>query len=309
VCHSNYLDITYSSRSAFGTYAATILKRQALVIFVCLILLFNTTSRAQSTILLRNEFPSIPPVLADAGYHLVKNWDFQANVLNDQDLRSEFYTRYINAGGTLDHFSDEWEVYRDNGNHVIVGGVLRLVARLPSGELTLGAIESGMLRSKWTGKYGYFEARMKLPAGRGMWPAFWLAPQDQKWPPEIDIFEVVNNGNDTCKNSYHFLHGRFVGDTIASLLDKHGAYWPGFDYCDLFHTFAIEWTPSAIKHYVDNVLVVEREFQWRHDDGGDGGPAHILINLAIGGKWPGAPTSASEFPAALEVEYIRVWQK
>jgi beta-glucanase (GH16 family) len=264
---------------------------------------------AQSTILFRNEFPSIPSVLADAGYHLVKNLDFQANILNDQDLRSEFYTRYINAGGTLDHFSDEWEVYRDNGNHVIVGGVLRLVARLPSGELTLGAIESGMLRSKWTGKYGYFEARMKLPAGRGMWPAFWLAPQDQKWPPEIDIFEVVNNGNDTCKNSYHFLHGRFVGDTIASLLDKHGAYWPGFDYCDLFHTFAIEWTPSAIKHYVDNVLVVEREFQWRHDDGGDGGPAHILINLAIGGKWPGAPTSASEFPAALEVEYIRVWQK
>ena len=83
---------------------------------------------------------------------------------------------------------------------------LSLVARAPSGPLGPGAIESGMLRSRWSGGYGVFEIRMRVPAGRGLWPAFWLNPEDQRWPPEIDVVEIVNNGRDDTRQSFHFLH-------------------------------------------------------------------------------------------------------
>jgi beta-glucanase (GH16 family) len=248
-----------------------------------------------------------PPPIAGKGYHLVKNWDFGVNVLNDADLRKEFYTRYSFANGSGDHLNDEWEVYRDNNNHVLADGVLHLVARNPSGVLKKGDIESGMIRSKWRGKYGYFEVRMKLPHGLGMWPAFWFATE--KWPPEIDALEVINNGKVTTNESFHNLHGKYIGKTLSSLLGEHDAYHPNFDYADGFHTFAIDWNPTSVKHYVDNVLVVEREFQWRQDNGDDGEPTPVVVNLAVGGSWPGPPASESEFPASLDVAYIRVWQK
>jgi len=252
----------------------------------------------------------VPQPVQGQGYHLVKNWDFAATVRNEAELKREFYTRYVYDGGRLDFFNDERERYRDNANHVFEGDALAIVARL-TGSPKTGQIESGMLRSKWTGKYGYFECRMKVPSGRGMWPAFWLNPQDGKWPPEIDVVEIVNNGRDTTLGSFHYLHGKYPGEPASgsTLLDHDQAYHPGFDYAKDFHTFAVEWTPSVVRHYVDDLLVVERPYQWRHDDGSDGGPAHILVNLAVGGKWPGDPTSAADFPAKLMIQYIRVWQK
>lgn len=252
----------------------------------------------------------VPAPIRKQGYALVQNWDFGVTVKTKAQLGDLFYTRYVYNNGTLDTLNDEWERYRDNDNHVFQGSVLKLVARAPSG-LAQGKIESGMLRSKWTGKYGYYECRMKVPRGRGMWPAFWLNPQDGKWPPEIDVMEIVDNGRDTTKNSFHNVHpgkGDKAEDVVTKL-DKWASYQPGFDYADGFHTFAVEWTPDTVSHFVDGVLVAERRFHWTHDDGSDGGPAHVLINLAVGGKWPDSPQQLSDFPAALEIDFIRVWQK
>lgn len=249
----------------------------------------------------------LPPAIADKGYHLVNNWDFSKNILNESDLRKEFYTRYSFNKGTGDHLNDEWEVYRDHDNHKISGGVLHLIARNPSGNLKKGDIESGMVRSKWVGKYGYYEVRMKLPHGRGMWPAFWFATE--KWPPEIDALEVVNNDKADTTRSFHELHGKFVGKTLFSLLDKMNSYVPGFDYAEGFHTFAIEWTPTTVTHYVDDKKVVEREFEWRQNNGEAGDSSPVVVNLAVGGSWPGPPTSESEFPTSLDVAFIRVWQQ
>jgi Beta-glucanase/Beta-glucan synthetase len=251
----------------------------------------------------------VPAPIAGKGYKLVKNWDFSSTVTNLDQLREEFATRYVYNNGTLDTLNKEWQRYRDNDNHVFENGSLKLVARIKDGLKRFG-LESGMLRSKWTGKYGYFECRMKVPRGRGMWPAFWLNPEDGKWPPEIDIVEIVNNGRDTTKNSFHILHNRFEAPVdIETKLDKWKSYRPGFDYADDFHTFAVEWTPETVTHYVDDVEVARRRFNWTHTDGSDGGPAHVLLNLAVGGNWPGPPTSEEDFPAELEVKYIRVWQK
>jgi len=253
--------------------------------------------------------PAVPAPIRDKGYRLVQDWDFAATVTDQAALREAFFTRFIYEGGRLDRLNDEWQRYRDNDNHVFEDGALALVARAPA-EVASGKIESGMLRSKWSGRYGYFECRMKLPGARGLWPAFWLNPQDAKWPPEIDIVEVVNNGRDTTRNSFHYLHSgvKEVRPVATSRLDVHNSYRPGFDYQDDFHTFAVDWTADRVRHFVDDVLVVDREFAWVHRDGSDGGPAHVLLNLAVGGKWPGPPAGAAAFPAKLLVKHIRVWQ-
>jgi beta-glucanase (GH16 family) len=253
-----------------------------------------------------------PAPVAGKGYHLVKDWDFGRTIRTLDDLRREFHTRFVYESGKLDHLpgNGEWQRYADDDNHRIVGNALQLVARIRDG-IRNGGIQSGMLRSKWTGKYGYYETRMKVPPGRGLWPAFWLNPEDLKWPPEIDVVEIVDNGRDTTRNSFHNVApapGR-TADAVMTKLDKWGSYRPGFDFKDDFHVFAVEWTPGEVRHYVDGTLVADRRLEWVHDDGKDAGPAHVLLNLAVGGKWAEPPTNPADFPAVLEVDYIRVWQK
>ena len=255
--------------------------------------------------------PQAPAPIAAQGYRLVKDWTFGPGGINDDaQLREQFHTRFIYSGGKLDTLNDEWQRYRDNQNHEFTNGHLALVARVPK-ELKNGQIESGMLRSKWSGEYGYVEGRVKVPPGRGMWSALWLNPEDQVWPPEIDILEIVNNGRDSTNNSFHYLHS---GDgkgkpTTSSRLDKFGSFRPGVDYAAGFHTFAVLWEPGRVRHYVDDALVVDRPFDWVHKNGSDAGPAHVLVNLAVGGQWPGPPLRVEDFPARLEIDYIRVWQK
>jgi hypothetical protein len=248
------------------------------------------------------------PLLGD-GYHLVKNWDFLHAIRDEAALRAEFETRYIYDNGRQDHLGDEWSRYRDHGNHVFSARGLGLVAKAP-GELAPGQIESGMLRSRWTGRYGVFEICMRAPEGRGLWPAFWLNPEDGRWPPEIDVVEIVNDRSKLPERSFHFLHGKGVGPevTASSRLDRFGAYAPRTDFSHAFHLFAVEWTPTHVRHLVDGAVVAEREFRWVHDDGSDAGKAHVLVNLAVGGHWPGPPSDKSIFPATLEVAFMRVWQ-
>ena len=255
--------------------------------------------------------PSVaePLPIAGRGMRLVKNWDFGQNLTDTVTLRNEFFTRFIYDNGQLDHLNDEWERYRDNDNHRFEGGALSLVAQL-RGALAPGGIESGMLRSRWSGQYGYYECRMKVPVGRGLWPAFWLNPQDARWPPEIDVVEIVNDGNIGSRQSFHFVHPSQSNESsvVTTRLNRWGAWQPGFDFADEFHRFAVDWSPGRVRHYVDDVLVVDRNFVWKHVDGSDGGAAHVLVNLAVGGHWPGPPTSPAIFPAALRVAYVRVWQ-
>lgn len=255
-----------------------------------------------------------PLGVTEPGYRLVKDWDFRCSIRDEQALRAEFFTRYIYSGGKLDHLNDEWSRYRDANNHVFTPDGLALTARVraePScsgSPAAPGNVESGMLRSRWSGKYGVYEIRMKAPEGRGLWPAFWLNPEDGRWPPEIDVVEIVDNGRDTTRRSFHFVHGVDDKKTpiFSQLTNKY--YTPGFDYSEAFHVFSVEWTPERVRHRVDGELVVERDFRWVHADGRDGGPAHVLVNLAVGGKWPGPP-EASALPARLLVDYIRVWQR
>jgi beta-glucanase (GH16 family) len=160
------------------------------------------------------------------------------------------------------------------------------------------AYTSGMMTThrKFSQQYGRFEIRCRVPKGKGLWPAFWLLPEPLTWPPEIDVLEILGHEPNKVYMTHHFpdeqrKHG------------SHGGSWSGPDFSAGFHEFAIEWTPQAIVWFVDGV---ER---FRSEKSIPQGQMYILVNLAVGGDWPGAPDEKTEFPASLEVDYVRAYEK
>jgi beta-glucanase (GH16 family) len=180
-----------------------------------------------------------------------------------------------------------------------------------------------MIRSKWTGHYGYFEAIVKVPNQPGAWTAFWLYPADMNGAGEIDIFEIVQNqsGSENTRRSYHYLHpgrndtecphpaAKFTGPNTN---ETYRAYAPGFDFAAGFHKFAAIWEPGRLRHYVDDVLVFDTPFHWpQTKDVSDcrfAPAATIMLNYNVGGTWPGDPVAAS-LPSNLIVKRVQVWQK
>ncbi len=156
--------------------------------------------------------------------------------------------------------------------------------------------------------YGRFEARMKLPAGQGIWPAFWLLGDDVGsvgWPAcgEIDIMENIGREPATAHGTIHG-PGYSGEDAIGSSYSLAGKA-----LADDFHVFAVEWEPAAIRWYVDDVLFetrtpahLPRGAHWAYDH-----PFFVILNLAVGGKWPGAPDATTRFPQRLLVDYVRVY--
>lgn len=158
--------------------------------------------------------------------------------------------------------------------------------------------------------YGRFEARMQLPSGRGIWPAFWMLGSNidgAGWPNagEIDILETIG-APDTM---YSTLHG-------PGYSGSHGIsakyMLPAGERVDRgFHTYAVEWGPDDIRFFFDNRLIVERTpaslpagTRWVYDH-----PFFILLNLAVGGKWPGNPDATTHFPQKMLIDYVRVYVK
>jgi beta-glucanase (GH16 family) len=242
------------------------------------------------------------------GMTLVKEWDFANKTTDLPALFSDFFTRYGYDLGRQDYLpgNGEWQRYRVNDNHRIEDGTLKLIAR----HRTLwssGGFESGMLRSKLTQTYGYFEARIKMPKGKGLWPSLVLSPADGKWPPSIGIVTTVNNRPDALRTGYYLDSGKFTGPDSDSKLDQWGGYTTPADLSDGFHVYAVDWTDHGITHYVDGVPLVKRALAWKRDDGSDAGPAQLVLTLAVGGNWAGPPMEKSDFPAAMEISYIRVY--
>jgi beta-glucanase (GH16 family) len=155
---------------------------------------------------------------------------------------------------------------------------------------------SGLITTKpsFSQTYGYFEMRAQLPRGKGFWPAFWLARADGKWPPEIDVVEMLGHEIGTVYTVVHFkLHGehRSTGGPVAVTDVTRG-----------FHTYGVKWTREEIVWYVDGARVFRTSTPADMD-----GPMYLLANLAVGGKWPGDPDDATPFPAEMKIDYIRAY--
>jgi beta-glucanase (GH16 family) len=234
---------------------------------------------------------------------------------------SKWFTRFIYDNGTRDHFNDEKERYRDNGNHDLRNGVLNLIAKGPT---STGLYPSGMIRSRQTFRYGYFEARIKLPPGRGLFPAFWLnSDYDENgnldWPPEIDIMEFAPNGVTEFTNMVHSnvalsSPNTQGGDWIyrdSNFSEKWHYYRAPADMTRDWHIYGLLWEKDdTVTAFLDGRKLWKRKYRWLYKDGRKAGPAHILINLAVGGDWAGAGgIDNSAFPASLQVSYVRVCQR
>ena len=211
--------------------------------------------------------------------------------------------------------NQELEYYTARPSNVhIEGGNLAIIARKESYKGPDGiAHDYTSARLQTAGhfeqKYGRFEARIKIPKGQGIWPAFWMLGDDvgsAGWPVcgEIDIMENVGF-------EPHKVHGTLHGPGYSGSNPLTGAYTlpNNENVSDDFHVFAVEWEPGVIRFYVDEHLYetqtvdsIPSSKRWVFDH-----PFYILLNVAVGGAWPGKPDATTPFPATMLVDYVRVY--
>jgi beta-glucanase (GH16 family) len=156
---------------------------------------------------------------------------------------------------------------------------------------------SGLITSKFSFSqiYGYFEFRAKLPRGRGLWPAFWLVPVDGSWPPELDVMELLGHDPTTYVVTAHSRAGGTHARTGKAVKIP--------DASAEFHTYGLRWEPGELRWYFDDVEVArERTPADMHK------PMYMLVNLAVGGTWPGNPDASTHFPARLMVDFVRAYR-
>lgn len=203
--------------------------------------------------------------------------------------------------------NNELEYYQSK-NVEVSNGILKIIAkneRVGNSNYTSGRIRTNQ---KGDFKYGRFEARMKLPKDQGMWPAFWMLPTDEVygyWPQsgEIDIMELIGRESNKSYGTIHY--GKPFPNNRSS--SSNYTLLSGV-FNDEYHVFALEWEPNVIRWYVDDYLFATKTTsdvsseRWPFDQ-----RFHLLLNLAVGGNWPGNPNGSTVFPQAMEVDYVRVY--
>ncbi len=206
--------------------------------------------------------------------------------------------------------NNELQYYTDRSENVTVqNGVLIITAKEEAFNGASYTSARLLTKGKFQQTYGRFEARIRLPYGKGLWPAFWLLGDDSNgtevWPQigEIDIMEYVGNEPTVMFGTVHgpgYSGGQSIGKPYQLENDR-------FDTG--FHIFGIEWGPDYINYYVDDVLYnqitpddVPGEWVFNR------GPFYIILNVAVGGALPGSPNEETVFPQIMLVDYVRVYK-
>ena len=193
----------------------------------------------------------------------------------------------------------------------ITNGVLAIKA-IPADAQTIAAVgpwakyTSGLITSQFSFSqiYGYFEIRAMLPAGKGLWPAFWLLPEDGSWPPEIDAMEAFGDPNPAGLGGQTLIHYA----SHSTINSEQCGEWHnvGVNITQGFHTYGVDVEPSGITYYFDGKPYVTCK---PNTDAAK--PLYMLVNLAVGSSqsWPGAPDASTVFPAYMYVDYVRAYSK
>jgi beta-glucanase (GH16 family) len=202
----------------------------------------------------------------------------------------------------------ELETYTDDPQNVFQDGQGRLVIRAiktASGGYTSARLKT---QNRFTVQFGKIEARIQLPRGQGMWPAFWMLGEDvvtSGWPRcgEIDIMEVIGR-------QPALVHGTVHGPGYSGSNGITAQYsLPGSPpLADGFHVYSIEWSPGLIRFFLDGTSYAEvtqaslpEGAAWVYDH-----PFFLLLNLAVGGGWPGNPDQTTVFPQEMLIDWVRV---
>ncbi|BAO75024.1 endo-1,4-beta-xylanase A precursor [Winogradskyella sp. PG-2] len=204
--------------------------------------------------------------------------------------------------------NNELQYYTDRLENVVVEDGMLKIRALQEDFEGLGYTSGRILtQGKFQQKYGRFEARIKLPWGQGLWPAFWMLGDDNDgavaWPQrgEIDIME--NRGQEPT-----LINGSVHGPGYSGAQAITKAYELDSDRFDTgFHVFGIEWGENYINYYVDDVLYnqitpSDLTGDWVFDN-----EFFIIINVAVGGNYVGSPNEATVFPQEMLVDYVRVY--
>jgi beta-glucanase (GH16 family) len=207
--------------------------------------------------------------------------------------------------------NNEKEYYRTE-NAVVKDGFLNIIAKKENYndcEYTSSRI---LTRGKGDWKYGKFEMRAKMPKGKGIWPAFWMMPTQSVyggWPVsgEIDIMEYLGHETNIIHGTLHYgdkpPNNKYTGKTYTL---ANG------NFCDDFHIFSLTWEENKIEWFVDGELYHSLT-EWNTVAAPYPAPFdqqfHIILNLAVGGYWPGMPDESTIFPQEYVIDYVRVYQK
>lgn len=243
------------------------------------------------------------------GYKLVWEDDFNGTALDRNSWNVELHEPgWVNAE-LQEYVDSDKNIYVEDGNLVIQ-------AIKDGDQYTSGRVNT---QNKHDYQYGRFEARAKVPNGKGFLPAFWMMPTDEsyygQWPKcgEIDVMEVLGDQTNKAHSTLHFGEPHTQKQGTYTLADGEA------DFSEDFHVYACEWDPDEFRFYVDDQLFykVNDWFTKRPGFGETAYPApydqpfYMILNLAVGGSWVGYPDETTEFGdnAQLVVDYVRVYQK
>ncbi len=276
--------------------------------------------------------PPAPP-----GWKLVWNDEFEGSQVDrskwDFDIGNGFFD-YKSHVWIPGWGNEELQYYTDSATNVTVKDSL-LTIRAVKESLHGCGYTSARLKTRrrdgsalFTKTYGRFEIRAKVPWGKGLWPALWMLPQDDAYggwaaSGEIDLMEIVGEKPHEVLNSIHF--GSVYPE--RSLI-THVHPLPGGSTVADWHVYAVEWEPGEIRFYVDGVHTSTRDHWWSCSRTVDGAgvvprraadihpwpapfdqPFYLLMNVAVGGNFPGVPNVETAFPAEMVVDYVRVFEK
>ena len=239
-------------------------------------------------------------------------WSDEFNQPADSLPDPSKWTHDVGAGGwgnaELQRYTDARENCRVVADEAALDGralAIRAI-RTAAGEFTSARIKT---QGKFAVTYGRIEARLRPPRGRGLWPAFWMLGESiakAGWPAcgEIDVMELL--GHDPAR-VHGTLHGPgYSGDKGLTASTIHAA---GTALSDGYHVYAVEWSPDRIEWSLDGVTYASRTAD-RLPSGGRwvfDAPMFLLLNLAVGGNWPGPPDAATSFPQTFLIDYVRVY--
>ena len=241
----------------------------------------------------------LAPSLASAGPVIAPGWGypvFQDN-FDGGSINQGFWQLADWAGSN----NNEQQYYHP-GQVSVWGGSLHLRADRDPGWSFGREFNSGLVRTWQEWSYGRFEVRAKLPYGRGFWPAIWLLPRNASWPAggEIDIMEARGDLPWRMSSALHW------GWDVASHQYVSQAYESGANFQAGYHTYAVEWDVGTVGFFVDGV---EHYRLYEPAVGIPGTAKSIVLNLAVGGDYPGPPDWTTPFPAGFDIDYVRVWQR
>ncbi len=240
--------------------------------------------------------------LSYPGMHLVFQDEFSGSLLNSSFWTYEIGTGYNGWG------NNELQYYREE-NTSVSDGYLTIEARQES----FGGMSYTSSRLVTMGKqsfhYGRVDIRAVLPEGQGLWPAMWMLGDNFSsvgWPAcgEIDIMELVGGGEGRDDVTYGTIH--WDNNGTKADLGGHKQLASGI-FSDEFHVFTIKWDASTIRWYLDDVQfyvadITPAAMSEFHQN------AFLILNVAVGGNWPGSPDATTIFPQQMIVDYIRVFQ-